>query len=125
MHIIQLINHLLLKLNYAYGIICTAYTSKEVERRNEVKKQDLINKVAEGVGLSKKEVATVFNCALDSIVAAVAAGEKVQFVGFGTFESKTRAARAGLNPQTGEAIQIAATTVPVFKAGKEFKDAVK
>ena len=90
-----------------------------------MKKQDLINKVAEEVGVSKKEAATVVNCALESIVAAVAAGEKVQFVGFGTFESKTRAARAGLNPQTGEAIQIAATTVPVFKAGKEFKDAVK
>ena len=90
-----------------------------------MKKQDLINKVAEELGVSKKEVSAVVNCALESIVAAVAAGEKVQFVGFGTFESKTRAARTGLNPQTGEAIQIAATTVPTFKAGKEFKEAVK
>lgn len=90
-----------------------------------MKKQDLINKVAEELGVSKKEVSAVVNCALESIVAAVAAGEKVQFVGFGTFESKVRAARTGLNPQTGEAIQIAATTVPSFKAGKEFKEAVK
>lgn len=90
-----------------------------------MKKQDLINKVAEELGVSKKEVSAVVNCALESIVAAVAAGEKAQFVGFGTFESKVRAARTGLNPQTGEAIQIAATTVPSFKAGKEFKEAVK
>ena len=90
MHIIQLINHLLLKLNYAYGIICTAYTSKEVERRNEVKKQDLINKVAEEVGLSKKEVAAVFNCALDSIVAAVKGLDKAATKGL---ISKNAAAR--------------------------------
>lgn len=90
-----------------------------------MKKQDLVKKIAEEVGLSQKQAAAALGCALDSIVAAVAAGEKVQFVGFGTFESKTRAARTGLNPQTGEAIQIAASTVPVFKAGKEFKDAVK
>lgn len=90
-----------------------------------MKKQDLINKIAEDVGLSKKQAAAALECTLSSVVAAVAAGEKVQFVGFGTFESKSRAARTGLNPQTGESIQIAATTVPVFKAGKEFKEAVK
>lgn len=90
-----------------------------------MKKQDLINKMAEEVGMSKKQAAAALECTLNSIMAAVAAGDKVQFVGFGTFESKSRAARAGLNPQTGEAIQIAATTVPVFKAGKDFKDTVK
>ena len=62
---------------------------------------------------------------LDSITAALAAGDKVQLVGFGTFEVRERAARTGRNPQTGEDIAIAARSVPVFKPGKALKDAVQ
>ena len=81
-------------------------------------KQDLIHKIAEGAGITQKDAAA-------AIVSAVAAGEKVQLVGFGTFEAKKRGARVGRNPATKEAIEIPASTAPVFKAGKAFKDAVK
>lgn len=88
-------------------------------------KQDLIKKVAESAGLSQKDAAAALAAVVDAVVAEVAAGGKVQLVGFGTFESKTRAARTGLNPQTKETISIPECKVPVFKAGKAFKDAVK
>ena len=84
-------------------------------------KQDLIAKVAEATELTKKDSAAVFA----SIEAFLAAGEKVQLIGFGNFEVRERAARQGRNPQTGEAISIAASKVPAFKAGKALKDAVK
>jgi len=77
-------------------------------------KQDLIAKVAEATELTKKDSA-----------AAVDEGEKVQLIGFGNFEVRERAARKGRNPQTGEEIEIAASKVPAFKAGKALKDAVK
>ena len=87
-------------------------------------KTDLINAVAEKAELSKKDadkaVAAVFAAISDSLVA----GDKVQLVGFGTFEVRDRAAREGKNPATGEKIQIAATKVPAFKAGKALKDIV-
>ncbi|MBG9484722.1 DNA-binding protein, partial [Bacillus thuringiensis] len=62
---------------------------------------------------------------VESITNTLAAGEKVQLIGFGTFEVRERAARTGRNPQTGEEMQIAASKVPAFKAGKELKEAVK
>lgn len=87
-------------------------------------KTDLINAVAEKAELSKKDadkaVAAVFAAISESLVA----GDKVQLVGFGTFEVRDRAAREGKNPATGEKIQIAATKVPAFKAGKALKEAV-
>ena len=88
-------------------------------------KQELIKKIAETAGLSQKDAAAALAAAVDAIVAEVAAGGKVQLVGFGTFESKTRAARTGLNPQTKETIEIPECKIPAFKAGKAFKDAVK
>ena len=87
-------------------------------------KSDLINSVAQKADISKKDadkaVSAVFAAISDSLVA----GEKVQLVGFGTFEVRDRAAREGKNPATGEKITIAATKVPAFKAGKALKDAV-
>ena len=87
-------------------------------------KNELISAVAEKSGLSKKDAAA----ALDSVIAAIseslAQGEKIQLVGFGTFEVKERAARSGKNPRTGEAVEIPASKAPVFKAGKALKDAV-
>lgn len=89
-----------------------------------MKKAELIAAVAEKAGLSKKDAEKAVSAVLDSIVDAVAAGDKVAVVGFGTFEARTRNARTGLNPRTKETIKIPASTQPVFKAGKAFKDAV-
>jgi DNA-binding protein HU-beta len=88
-------------------------------------KQDLIVKVAQKSGLSKKDVATALDAALDSISEALAAGEKVTLVGFGAFEIRERAARTGRNPQTGETIEIPAGKVPAFKPGKVLKEVCK
>lgn len=87
-------------------------------------KQELLKKVAADAKVTQKEAAAMLDSTLDAIVAAVAAGDKVQLVGFGTFEGKARKARMGRNPKTKEPMEIAATTVPAFSAGKAFKDAV-
>lgn len=88
-------------------------------------KTELIAAAAEKAGVSKKEAEAVVTAAFDAIAASLKEGEKVQLVGFGSFEVKTRAAHAGINPKTGESITIAASKAPVFKAGKGLKDAVK
>ncbi len=87
-------------------------------------KTDLIALVADVAGLSKKDAESAVNATFDAITDAVKTGDKVTLVGFGTFESRERSARTGLNPHTKEPIDIPATTVPAFKAGKAFKDAV-
>ncbi|MBR1781738.1 MAG: HU family DNA-binding protein [Oscillospiraceae bacterium] len=88
-------------------------------------KAELIATTAAKTGLSKKDTEAVITAALDVITAALAEDEKVQLVGFGAFETKQRAARIGRNPRnTEETIEIPATKVPVFKAGKALKDAV-
>ena len=88
-------------------------------------KQELIAKVAESADLTKKNAEKAVNAVFASVSEFLAKGEKVQLIGFGTFETRERAAREGRNPQTGDSIKIAATTVPAFKAGKALKDAVK
>ncbi|MEW6724238.1 MAG: HU family DNA-binding protein [Bacillota bacterium] len=85
-------------------------------------KQDLVNVMAEKSGLTKKDSEKAMDALLEAIGEALAKGDKVALVGFGTFEVKDRAARVGRNPQTGEEIRIAATKVPTFKAGKMLKD---
>ena len=87
-------------------------------------KAELIALTAEKTSVSKKDAEAVITAALDAITAALAAEEKVQLVGFGAFEVKSRAARLGRNPKTKEPIEIPASKVPVFKAGKALKDAV-
>jgi DNA-binding protein HU-beta len=87
-------------------------------------KSELIAATAEAAGLSKKDSEKAVNAAIDAIVAALKSGDKVQLVGFGTFEVKERAARTGRNPRTGGEIQIPASKQPQFKAGKAFKDAL-
>ena len=87
-------------------------------------KTELVAAVAEKTGMSKKDSEKAVNAAFDSITEALAAGEKVQLVGFGAFEVKERSARIGRNPKTKESIEIPASVVPVFKAGKALKDAV-
>ena len=87
-------------------------------------KAELINATAEKAGLSKKDTETAINAAIDAISAALAQGDKVQLVGFGSFEVRARAARTGRNPKTKETIKIPASKVPVFKPGKALKDVV-
>ena len=88
-------------------------------------KTQLVAAVAENAGISKKDAEKALNAVVDAVVAELKNGGKVQLVGFGTFETRERAARTGVNPQTGAQISIAACKNPVFKAGKAFKDAVK
>ena len=87
-------------------------------------KTELIAEIAEKTGLSKKDAEKALTAVVDTVKETVAKGDKVQLVGFGSFELKCREARMGRNPKTKEAIEIAASRVPVFKAGKAFKDAV-
>ena len=87
-------------------------------------KTELIAAVAEKADLSKKDAEAAITATVDAITEALTQGEKVQLVGFGSFEVKTRAARVGRNPKTGEEIPIAEAKLPVFKAGKALKDAV-
>lgn len=88
-------------------------------------KTELVAAVAEKAGLTKKDAEKALAAVIDSITGAIKKGDKVQLVGFGTFEARKRAAREGINPATGAKIKIAASKTPVFKAGKAFKDAVK
>lgn len=87
-------------------------------------KSDLIDAVAAKCDMSKKDSEEAVNAVVSSIREALEKGEKVQLVGFGTFEVRERNARTGINPQTKKAISIAATKVPAFKAGKSLKDAI-
>ena len=88
-------------------------------------KQELIASIAGKTGLSKKDSEKAVNAFVDSVTGALKKKDKVQLVGFGTFETRERAGRIGRNPATGKEIKIAASTVPAFKAGKALKDAVK
>ena len=86
-------------------------------------KADLVSAVAE-TGMTKKEAATAVDAVMDAIKGSLAKGERVQFIGFGTFSVKKRKARTGRNPQTGKAVKIKAKKVPAFSAGKALKEAV-
>lgn len=85
-------------------------------------KIELITAMAEKSGLTKKDSEIALKAFIESVEETLASGDKVQLVGFGTFETRERAAREGRNPRTKEVIQIPATTVPVFKAGSAFKE---
>ncbi len=87
-------------------------------------KTELVANVAEKAGLTKKDAEKAVNALFSSIEEALVKKDKVQMIGFGTFEVKARAARTGRNPQTGDEIKIPASKNPVFKAGKALKEAV-
>lgn len=87
-------------------------------------KTELVAAVAEKAGLSRKDAEAAVKAFTDTIAEALKDGDKVQIVGFGTFEVSERAAREGRNPHTGEAMKIAASKAPKFKAGKALKNAV-
>ncbi len=88
-------------------------------------KAELINNIAQKSGMSKKDVEAILNTFVGEVTEALAKGEKVQLLGFGTFETRKRASRTGRNPQTGQEMIIPETTVPAFKAGNKLKEAVK
>lgn len=87
-------------------------------------KAELVDEVAARTGATKKDVSAAIDAMFESIEAALAGGDKVQIVGFGTFEVRDRPARTGRNPQTGETMQIEARRAPAFKPGKALKEAV-
>ena len=85
-------------------------------------KADFVAKVAEKAGLTRKQAEAAVAAFTQTVVETLKEGDKVQLMGFGTFEVKDRPARTGRNPATGETIEIAASKAPAFKAGKSFKD---
>ena len=87
-------------------------------------KTELVAAIAEKTDLTKKDAELALTAVVESITEALEKGDKVQLIGFGSFEVKNRAARTGRNPKTKEAIEIAASKTPVFKAGKALKDKV-
>ena len=87
-------------------------------------KQELIKKIAADAGLTQKQAAAALEATVAAIEDTVADGKKVSLIGFGTFEPKKREARVSRNPRTGEAVNVDASTTPVFNAGKSFKDKV-
>jgi DNA-binding protein HU-beta len=91
---------------------------------DKLSKQDVINSVADATGMTKKEAGDAVDAVVNTIKNALAEGNSVGLIGFGSFEVKTRAARTGRNPQTGAELDIPEKKVPAFKAGKELKDAV-
>ena len=86
-------------------------------------KSDVVNSIVEQTGLSKKDANAAVDAMGATIIEALSNGDSVGLIGFGTFEPKIRPARTGRNPQTGEPLEIAEKTVPVFKAGKKLRDA--
>jgi len=87
-------------------------------------KSDLVDSIAQKAGLQKKDAEKALNAIMDSVEEALANGDKVQLVGFGSFEVRERGERKGRNPQTMEEITIKASRVPVFRPGKALKDAL-
>lgn len=88
-------------------------------------KGELVDAISSKTEVSKNQADAILSTTIETIIEAVASGEKVTIVGFGSFEPRDRKAREGRNPKTGKAIKIPATTVPAFSAGKLFKDKVK
>jgi DNA-binding protein HU-beta len=90
-----------------------------------VTKQDFVDAVADRAGMSKRDASTAVDAVLDCLTDALKQGDSVTFTGFGKFSTSARAERMGVNPRTGERVQIAATTVPKFTAGSALKSAVR
>lgn len=88
-------------------------------------KTELVSQVAANAGMTKKDVEKVVNAFFETVEGTLKSGDKVQLIGFGTFEVRNRQARKGRNPQTGQEINIPATRVPAFKAGKALKDVIE
>ena len=90
----------------------------------KMNKTELVAAIADKAGIAKKDAEKALAAFIDTVAVELKNGEKIQLVGFGTFEVREREARTGINPKTGEKIQIAASKAPAFKAGKALKDAI-
>lgn len=112
-----------IRCEYEKGMV--AYLFFYIRRKHKMTKAEMIVAVAEKAGMTKKDAEKVVTAVLETVTETLKKGDKITLTGFGSFEVKTRAAHAGINPKTGEAITIAASKAPVFKAGKGLKDAVK
>ncbi len=113
--------HLISHLTFSQQIIIFCNNLYEEKRMN---KSELIDAIASGANLSKADAGRALNAMTDAITSAMSSGDGVQLTGFGSFVVRERAARTGRNPQTGATINIAASKVAAFKAGKALKDAV-
>lgn len=107
---------------YFLSVTCIILINEEM---NELNKTDLVNEVAERSELSKKDAAKAVDAVFETVTDTLSQGERVQIIGFGNFEVRDRKARKGRNPQTGEEIDIPASKVPAFRAGKALRDAVR
>jgi DNA-binding protein HU-beta len=107
-----------------FPVITIQRTLFRIGSHNPMNKNELVEKVCEHSGLSKADAGRAVDAVVGSITGALKAGDTVSLIGFGTFDVRSRAARTGRNPRTGEEIQIAAAKNPAFKAGKALKDAV-
>lgn len=105
-------------------LVCYCVSIHNIKEVKKVNKSELIASISEKSKLTKKDAEAVLKAFIESVEETLEKGDKVQLVGFGTFETRKRAARVGRNPRTKEEITIPESTVPVFKAGKEFKDKV-
>ena len=110
-----------------YALYNCVIPAKNTRIRGEttMNKTELIAVMAETSGLSKKDCDAALAAFITTVETALKSGEKVQLIGFGSFEVKERAARTGRNPRTKEIVEIPASKVPVFKAGQAFKDAIR
>ena len=104
---------------------CVIPAKNTIRGENTMNKTELIAVMAETSGLSKKDCDAALAAFITTVETALKSGEKVQLIGFGSFEVKERAARTGRNPRTKETVEIPASKVPVFKAGQAFKDAIR
>ena len=112
-------------LPYAlYNCVIPAKNTR-IRGENTMNKTELIAAMAETSGLSKKDCDAALAAFITTVETALKSGEKVQLIGFGSFEVKERAARTGRNPRTKEIVEISASKAPVFKAGQAFKDAIR
>ena len=112
-------------LPYAlYNCVIPAKNTR-IRGENTMNKTELIAAMAETSGLSKKDCDAALAAFITTVETALKSGEKVQLIGFGSFEVKERAARTGRNPRTKETVEIPASKAPVFKAGQAFKDAIR
>lgn len=103
---------------------CVIPAKNTIRGENTMNKTELIAAMAETSGLSKKDCDAALAAFITTVETALKSGEKVQLIGFGSFEVKERAARTGRNPRTKETVEIPASKAPVFKAGQAFKDAI-
>ena len=104
---------------------CVIPAKNTIRGENAMNKTELIAAMAETSGLSKKDCDAALAAFITTVETALKSGEKVQLIGFGSFEVKERAAHTGRNPRTKETVEIPASKAPVFKAGQAFKDAIR